>query len=467
MKVRRSFRLQLALRFGLTMAGGTAAVALIGYLALRTTLDRQIDASLVAVASIQAASVTDDPSGTMRFFEWDLNEAEIESLGGLNRFAQIWSEDGESLNRSRQLTADLPLDREALLLAADGELVWRRADWQSHFLRSLYYPLARLGESHAEHILQVAAPLDWRDRTLRSGATFLIALTLVFSTASFAGSWWLADRAVRAVGEIATQAEAIGAETLGRRITAHGETSEYERLVGVLNTMLERLDAAFDAQRRFTADASHELRSPLTALRGELELARRRDREPEEYRRVIDSALEEATRLTRLVEDLLTLARSDAGAMHVRRVEVDVAERVRVATERLRRRADERQVRLEIEAGDATVAAADPELIDRLVWNLVDNAVKFCRPEGRVTVSVSGLGDSLELRVADEGPGLPAGSPEALFDRFSRADVERASEGTGLGLAIVRAISEAHGGGVVARDGPSGGAEFVVSLPRV
>ncbi len=259
---RRSFRLQLALRFGLTMALGMTLVALIGYLALRATLDRQIDASLLAVASVQAGSVTDDPSGVMRFYEWDLTFEEVESLAGLNRYAQIWNESGESLNRSRLLTEDLPLDLEALEKAADGELVWRKARWQERSLRSLYYPLARLGDTHAEHILQVAAPLDWRDRTLRFAALFLLGLTGLFSASSFIGSWWLADRAVRAVGQIATEAEEIGATTLGRRISVHAETEEYERLIGVLNTMLDRLDTAFDAQRRFTADATAPSRKP-------------------------------------------------------------------------------------------------------------------------------------------------------------------------------------------------------------
>lgn len=466
MKARRSFRLQLAVRLGATMAIGMAVVALIGYLALRTTLDRQIDASLVAVASIQAASVTDDPSGAMRFFEWDLTEEEMESLGGLNRFAQIWSEEGESLNRSRQLSEDLPLDHEAVRTASEGELVWRRSVWGNHSLRSLYYPLARLGETHARHVLQVAAPLDWRNRTLASAALFLLGLAVVFAGASFAGSWWLADRAVGAVGEIAMQAEAIEAETLGRRITAHGETIEYERLVRVLNTMLERLDDSFEAQRRFTADASHELRSPLTALRGELELARRRDRQPEEYRRVIDSALEETARLTRLVEDLLTLARSDAGAMRVRARQTDLAERVGTAVDRLRATAAERRVRVATESTGETVLAGDPELLDRLVWNLLDNAVKYCRPGGQVTATVQGSDEALKLRVADEGPGLPPGAEETLFERFSRSDAAHAGEGTGLGLAIVRAIAQAHGGSVRGENRPSGGAVFVVEIPR-
>jgi two-component system OmpR family sensor kinase len=447
------------------MASGMTLVALIGYLGLRATLDRQIDASLLAVASIQAGSVTDDPGGEMRFYEWDLTIDEIASLGDLNRYAQIWDETGTSLNRSRLLTEDLPLDRGSLVRAAEGELTWTHADWRGQSLRSLYYPLARLGETHAEHILQIAAPLDWRDRTLRSAAVFLAGLTLLFSAGSFAGSWWLADRAVRAVGKITTEAEEIGATTLGRRITAYEETEEYARLVTVLNTMLERLDAAFDAQRRFTADASHELRSPLTALRGELELARRRDRSPEEYRRVIDSALEETVRLTRLVEDLLTLARSDAGAMQARLQATDVADRARTTTGRLRPSPQARSIALNVTASGDTMTDADPELLDRLLWNLLDNAVKFTDAGGQVDVSVSGHSDRVEVVVSDSGPGFPTAARESMFGRFSRAEAAHAPEGTGLGLAIVKAIADAHGAVVVAVNQPSGGARVTVRFP--
>ena len=467
MRRSRSFRLQLALRFGLTMALGMTLVALIGYVALRATLDRQVDASLLAVASIQAGSVTDDPSGVMRIYEWDLTAAEMESLGGLNRYAQIWNESGESLNRSRFLTEDLPLDREALGRAADGELVWRKARWQEHSIRSLYYPLARLGDTHAEHILQVAAPLDWRDRTLRFAALFLLGLTGLFSASSFIGSWWLADRAVRAVGQIATEAEEIGATTLGQRISAHAETEEYERLVRVLNTMLSRLDTAFDAQRRFTADASHELRSPLTALRGELELALRRDRSTEEYQRVIGSALEETERLTRLVADLLTLARSDAGAMRPRMQETDVAERSRTAVDRVAAAAAAEGVTLRVSATAGTTISADPEMLDRLLWNLVDNGVKFSERGGTVEVEVLGTDETVELVVSDSGPGFPAGALDSMFERFSRADAAHTSEGTGLGLAIVRAIADAHRARVTASNQPAGGARVSVLFPTL
>ena len=227
----------------------------------------------------------------------------------LNRYAQIWSADGTSLVRGRYITEDLPLDPSALARAADDELVWTRGVFQGSPIRSLYYPLERLGELHNHHVLQVAAPLDARNRLLRRVGLLLLGILGTIAAATFGGAWWLAGRMVRPVDAIIDQAEGIAHGEPHRKIEAFADTWEYQRLVQVLNRMLTRLEAALETQKRFAADASHELRTPLTALRGQIEVALRRDRSPEEYVAVLDSALEESERLSRIAEDLLTLTR--------------------------------------------------------------------------------------------------------------------------------------------------------------
>jgi len=230
--------------------------------------------------------------------------------------------------------------------------------------------------------------------------------------------------------------------------------------------MLERLDAAFEVQRRFTSDASHELRSPITALRGELELALRRERDPEEYRRVLESALEEAERLSFLAEDLLTLARSDAGAIEPRLRRVDLTRTLEEMVSRHRPRAEEKSLRLEATIEPGMGGLCDPDLLDRLLSNLLENALKFTMPGGRVEVSARGDGEDLVLEVADTGPGIREEDLPRIFDRFYRADAARTStEGTGLGLSIVRTTSAAHGGEVTAGNRQEGGAVFRVRLP--
>ncbi len=465
----RSFGFQLAARVAGGVVVALAAIAALSYLAMRASLDRQIDASLVNIASIQAASVTSAPSGAMSFHEWALTPDEAASVLDLNRFAQVWTAGGRSLLRTRYLTRDLPLDRAALSRAGKGRLAWSEQRLGDIPVRSLYYPLVRLGPAHAHHVLQVAAPLVSRNATLRRLALLLLGLLFVAGAGTFAGSWWLAARVVRPVGQIIDQTEEIGAQTLGRRIEAYADTREYQRLVQVLNTMLERLDNAFETQRRFTANASHELRSPLTALQGELELALRRERAPDEYRRVIRSSLEETQRLARTAEDLLTLARANAGVLRPRLRSGDLTAIAQRTCERLRGRAESKGVRIRSLQQQPAAVSMDPELVERLVYNLVENAVKYTPPGGDVAVSVTSEAERVELRVEDTGPGLPESEIDRLFERFYRIDESRTPEegagGTGLGLSIARAIARSHGAVLSAGNRESGGASFVVSFP--
>lgn len=450
------------------MAGALVSISVASVVGLRTLLDRRIDSSILNVASIQAASLTDEPSGAMRFHEWELTPEEAASVRDLIQYAQVWRHDGVSLLRSQYMTSDLPLDPDALRQADAGELVWTSATFEGFPNRVLYYPLDRFGPAHERHVLQVAAPLRSRDQLVARVSAFFSALSLLGTAAIFAGAWWLAGRAVRPVHEIIDQAEDIRAGSLDRRIRAYADLKEYRRLVEVLNTMLVRIQGAFEAQRQFTADASHELRSPLTAMRGELEIALRRQRTPEEYRRALGSTLEEVLRLGRITEDLLILARSDGGALKPRREAIDVGRAVRSVVERLSRQAKRKQVAVRTILPDDVTAELDPVLLGQVVWNLVDNAINFARDGGLVRVSVECTDGEVSLIVDDDGPGFRDGEVERVFDRFYRADAARThAGGTGLGLSIVQAVVAAHGGTVAAENRKGGGARVVARFPRV
>jgi two-component system, OmpR family, sensor kinase len=468
--VTRSFRVQLAVRAAAATASALGVISVVSVLTLEAILDREVDATILNVASIQAASLTDGPAGEMRFHEWELTPDEAASVRELVRYAQVWQSDGTSVVRSRYMTSDLPLEPDLLDRASLGELLWTRGDFDGLPVRLLYYPLERYGPAHQRHVLQVAAPLEGRNALVARAGLFLALLSLVVTAATFAGSGWLAGRAMRPVSEVIDQAEEIGAKSLDRRINAYADTREYRRLVDVLNTMLSRIQGAFEAQRRFTADASHELRSPLTAMRGELELALRKERDPDEYRRVVRSTLEEVVRLSRITEDLLVLARSDAGALRARPELVDVDGVVARVVERLRQQASDKGLRVELEAVGDTTAMVDPTLLGQVAWNLTDNAIKFTPPGGRLRISVVGIEGFVTFAVEDDGPGFPEGKADRVFARFFRGDPARShvdeTAGTGLGLAIVMAVAEAHGGSVRASNRPGSGARVAVRFPR-
>ncbi len=336
-------------------------------------------------------------------------------------------------------------------------------------IRSLYYPLERLGELHSHHVIQVAAPLEARNRMLRSVGLLLLAILATIAATTFVGAWWLAGRVVRPVDAIIDQAEGIARGEPHRRIEAYADTWEYQRLVQVLNQMLSRLEAALEAQKRFAADASHELRTPLTVLRGEIEVALRRDRTVEEYVRVLDSALEEAERLSRLAEDLLTLTRSEAGVLEPQIQSVDLTERVQRTVTRLSQEAEGREIRISGPGGDAVTADVDPDLFDRVVWNLLGNAVKFSPQAASVEIGLETSDGGVVMAVSDNGPGIPDDQLQKVFERFFRTDESRTHgedhSGTGLGLAIAKAIVELHHGEITAENRPGGGAVFRVLIP--
>ena len=255
---------------------------------------------------------------------------------------------------------------------------------------------------------------------------------------------------------------------MNRRILIYENTLEYRRLVEVLNTMLGRIDEAFEAQRRFTANASHELRSPLTAIRGEIEVALKRTRTKEEYVEVLESTLEEAIRLSDLSEDLLTLARADAGSLQSPPEAVAVHHQLEHVVGRLRSRAQAQDVSVTV-CSEAVLAQVDTGAFQQIVWNLLDNAIKFTPTGGSIDVVLYHVPGGIELIVDDTGPGLGTTNPDAVFERFARGDPARTREadttGTGLGLAIVRALAEANLGWVRAENRPEGGARFTVHLP--
>jgi two-component system heavy metal sensor histidine kinase CusS len=258
-------------------------------------------------------------------------------------------------------------------------------------------------------------------------------------------------------------ARRIGAEDLSRRLTAETGDDELARLAGVLNDMLGRLEGSFAAARQFSADAAHELRTPLTILRGELDVALAAAPHDAPHRRALESCLEEVGRLSSLVEDLLFLARADAGADPPPSDRVDLAQLVGDAAPALEALAARGGAHLEIAAAPAPARGSAP-LLFRVVFNLVDNAITHGGAGARVSVATGTDGDRAVLAVCDDGPGIPPAARERIFDRFHRGDPARARGGAGLGLAITKAIVDLHRGAIAVAVEPR--TCFRVTLPR-
>jgi signal transduction histidine kinase len=281
------------------------------------------------------------------------------------------------------------------------------------------------------------------------------------SSAVLAGLiWWLVGRVLRPVEAMRAEVDRISASRLDRRVPLPTTTDEVARLAATMNAMLDRLARSSERQRRFVADAAHELRSPLARIRAELEVDTAHPSSAD-LATTHASVLAQTGVLQRLVDDLLLLARGDAGALTVQPRPLDLDDVVERAAEARRgsRPIDTRKVRPVQVAGDEAQLA-------RAVGNLLDNAVRHARTGVAVALDVGPQG-TVALTVADDGPGIPAEAREAVFERFTRLDDARSADdgGAGLGLAIARDIARRHGGDLTVVDAGRGGARFLLTLP--
>lgn len=444
----------------LFFAAGAASV-----LSLRSILHRQLDGTLLHLAEVEAKAGAATTGPEFQFHEGVLLAAREGPATELTRYAQLWTLEGRPLIRTRNLPADLPLPKTNYSGDRSDDVVWATETWRGRRIRSVVYPLRLLGAAHGIHLLQVAAPTEPIERTMAQFGLLVGALAVLGTAGAYLIGWRLAGMALRPTEEITQQAEAIEAGTLSERITAHADVQEFSRLVTVLNGMLTRLDRAFQVQRRFTADASHELRAPLNVLRGEIEVALRRNRDPEYYGQTLRRCWEEVLRMSRLTGDLLLLARTDAGMPLEHRAEVDLHELCGRIARRYTSLAAERAQRLVVE-GESAPVVGDEGVLERALSNLIDNALKYSPPGGTVKARV-GADREASVTVSDDGPGVPEEHLPHLFTRFFRGDAARPrTDGHGLGLAIALAAAQSHGGRLEFL-GNAPGAVFRLSLPRL
>jgi len=314
----------------------------------------------------------------------------------------------------------------------------------------------------------VATPLDGTEATLRRLRTlFLWTGPAVLLLASL-GGYWISRRALAPVDEITLTAKSIGIQNLSQRLSVPATGDELQRLSETWNDMLARLESAVKRLSQFTADASHELRTPVALIRTTAELTLRRERSPDTYREALRQVVLESERTSRLVEDLLLLARADAGLPALPLERLELAPLVRDVCQQGQVLAEERQLQISTEAPEdpVYVEANDPAL-RRLLLLLLDNAVKYTPAGGRITVSVGSDSLGATVAVRDTGIGIADSALPHVFERFYRADESRNRDagGTGLGLAIAKWIAERHRASLEAESVVGEGSTFRVRFP--
>ncbi len=460
----------LGLRARLTLWYGGVLLAILlvfgalSYAALRWTLQSDVDSTLLVVA--QVVRDTGYPRGSTLTD----SEARLRALLGpdfFDRFLRLLDPEGVTDPETPAAGSRvLPFSVEARANARRGLPTFETVRTEpGEPVRVLTMPVMRNGR--LVNLIQVGIPLRRTHEALNQYLRTLLALIPIGLGLATAGGALVARRALSPVGAMSRTARRITAADLTERIPARGAGDELDHLAETLNAMLVRLEAAFVQVRRFAADAAHELRTPLTALRGELEVGLRADRSPDEYRRVLQSALESVERLVRLAEDLLVLSRASSGGL-VRSGPVDLEALVLGALDAGARLAQGRGVTVRLGAVEPTGVTGDAVALERALLNLVDNAVRYTPSGGKVEISAGPADGWVEISVQDSGPGIAPADVERVFDPFVRLEAARAgeTEGTGLGLAIARSIVTAHGGTLTVESTPGAGSRFTIRLPR-
>lgn len=330
--------------------------------------------------------------------------------------------------------------------------------------RVLSWPYrARSGRRGVIRLLQDLGDIQETLKKLRYTLLLLIPAGIACSAL---GGFWLSGKALAPIDRITRMARAIEASSLDQRLPHPGVEDEIGRLVETLNRMIERLEQSFGAMKRFTADASHELRNPLAIMRNTLDVVLEKPRTADEQQGALESLGEDVDRLRKIVEDLLLLARADTGRLVMEKETVRLDSLAQALTEAYQPRAQERALSLDVEVSGPAEVCGDERWLYQLLSNLLDNALQFTPSGGRVMVAVCTLPETVRLLVRDTGPGVPEDSLERIFERFYQTDPSQTQKhGAGLGLAITAWIAESHGGRITVANNLGGGACFTVELP--
>jgi len=314
-------------------------------------------------------------------------------------------------------------------------------------------------------MIMVGCSLQPELKELRRTALNLTAMGGWILLIGLAGGWWFVGRALRPISEISSTATKISAGDLSQRINTADAESELGQLAAVLNSTFSRLETAFAQQKQFASDAAHELRTPVSVILTQTQVALGREREAASYKQTVEACQRAAQRMRKLIESLLELARFDAGQEVLKRLRFDFSKTIADCAEMVQPLAEERRVKIISELEPLEIAG-DSERLAQMVTNLLTNGIQYNKPDGEVRVKLAGQGGLAVLEISDTGKGIASDDLPHVFERFYRADKSRTGGGNaGLGLSICKAIVEAHGGTIEVSSAEKVGTTFVVRLP--
>jgi heavy metal sensor kinase len=385
-----------------------------------------------------------------------------------NIVVTIFDRQGKEVASTKTLVRSIPLRNDILATVLRGQS--RLDDLEVEMTRGRLAPFRALTfpvmiDDKISYLVRVMTPLSALHSTMRELRLILfliLPLAIIFSGLS---AWFLAGITLRPVKKIINTARLIGAENLKARIALPESHDEIRLLAETFNEMLDRLEKTFSSQREFIEDFSHEIKTPLAIIKGELEVTLKKIRSVKEYETTLHSSLEEIDRIIKVVDDLLTLARLEARDFILSSDSVKLAELVQELVKEVEILARRKNLRVDFEKTFNPQVSGDRDKLKKVFLNLLDNAIKFTPAGGRIGITVGVESNLAKVQIADTGPGISPEQLPRIFDRFYRATKDDSLPGSGLGLSIVKAIVEAHRGKVDVESKPGRGSVFTVYLP--
>jgi len=386
----------------------------------------------------------------------------------LDIIIQIYDPDGTVVASSRNTQGIAGISEDIFISALDGKSIFDTLapSFPTKKLVSFrVFITPAVQNERVEYVVEVASPLTSIQTTLDTmKVTLFILFPLTVLVTGVMGSL-LATLSLRPVDSMIKTIHAITAENMKLSLALPGTRDEIEKLAETFNDMLARLDNAFTSQKRLFEDLSHDLKTPLTVMKGEFEVILKKTRSAEEYEAVLKSSLEEANKIIRLVDNLLMLASFESKKILPERRDLDLGVLVQGIATTIGKLALKKDIEMRVVKADGITVKADEQQLKQLFFNLLDNAVKYTNPSGVITVRIARDGGLARIEMQDTGIGMTEEHLAHVFDRFYRADKSGTDQGFGLGLSIVKSVVDAHGGTITVKSRYSAGTTFIITLP--
>ncbi len=460
----RSIGSRLLLTYTLTMTVALGALCAVAYLRAKEKLAYDLDHTIADKAALLNQSIHHPELAVHDWTERHLR------LDHQQLFVQLFDASGKLIDKRGHLPSPIPItdyarDTAARLQNAGALETLRDASGTPYRVATF----AKIYPAGVWAYAQAGIAADTAERRAREMLNWLIGGSLAILSVSVLAARFMIRQWLKSLSAATSTARKIGARNLEQqRLPVVEEDAELAELAKAFNALLDQLESAHATQQRFVADASHELRTPLTVLRGEIDVALRRDRDASDYQDVLQSAREEIEGLSRLVDNLLSLAHADAGEVVASRRQVNLEPLLDDVIDRLASFADAQRVSLHTEGLEPAVVVGDSHGLHRVFLNLVENGLRYTPAGESVTLRMKQDALNVTVEIEDTGPGIARNHLPRLFERFYRVDKSRSREfgGAGLGLSIVQTLVRAHGGDIRVESEIGRGTTFRVTLPK-